>query len=52
MVAVFIGHSECYGLSEKDVRGAIISAINNGVTEFFPAEWAVLIGCAPVKLTC
>lgn len=34
MVAVFIGHGECYGVSEKDVRNAIVSVINDGVTEF------------------
>lgn len=34
MVGVFIGHSECYGLSDKDVRTAIVAAINDGVTEF------------------
>lgn len=34
MVAVFIGHGECYGLSEKEVQEAIISAIDDGVTEF------------------
>lgn len=30
----FIGHSECYGLSEERVRAAIEDLINQGVTDF------------------
>lgn len=30
----FIGHSECYGLSEEWVRDAIEDLINQGVTGF------------------
>ena len=32
--AVFIGHSECYGVSRSDVEKAIISLIEKGVTDF------------------
>ena len=32
--AVFIGHSECYGVSRSDVEEAIISLIEKGVTDF------------------
>ena len=32
--AVFIGHSECYGVSRSDVEKAILSLIEKGVTDF------------------
>ena len=34
LTAVFIGHNECYGLDDGKLRGAIIGAINAGVTTF------------------
>ena len=32
--AVFIGHSECYGLSNDRLNEIIINCINNGITQF------------------
>ncbi|MBE6779827.1 MAG: DUF1273 domain-containing protein [Ruminococcaceae bacterium] len=32
--AVFIGHNECYGLSDEQLINTIIKCINNGVTVF------------------
>ena len=32
--ATFIGHSECYGISEKQIKQAVLKLINNGVTDF------------------
>lgn len=32
--ALFIGHSECYGLSRKAVEDAIVDLVNRGVTAF------------------
>ncbi|MBO5089732.1 MAG: DUF1273 family protein [Clostridia bacterium] len=32
--AVFIGHSECYGLSDEQLTNTIIKCINEGVTVF------------------
>lgn len=32
--AVFIGHSECYGLSKEELRKTIIRCIDKGVTYF------------------
>lgn len=32
--AVFIGHSECHGLSKETVEAAIVRLIQNGVTDF------------------
>ncbi len=32
--AVFIGHNECFGLSEKKLRAKIIECIESGVTRF------------------
>ncbi len=32
--ATFIGHNECYGLSEDKLKEAIRGLIENGVTDF------------------
>lgn len=32
--AVFIGHSECYGLSTDELNKIIINCINSGITQF------------------
>ncbi len=32
--AVFIGHNECYGVTKEQVKEAIISLIEQGVTDF------------------
>ena len=32
--AVFIGHSECYGVTSEQIKEAVASLINKGVTEF------------------
>ena len=32
--AVFIGHSECYGVTSEQIKEAVVSLINKGVTEF------------------
>ena len=33
--AVFIGHNECYGVTSEQIKGAIVSLIDKGVTDFF-----------------
>lgn len=32
--AVFIGHNECYGVTSEQIKEAIVSLIDKGVTEF------------------
>lgn len=32
--AVFIGHNECYGVTSEQIKGAIVSLIDKGVTDF------------------
>ena len=32
--AVFIGHNECYGVTSEQIKKAIVSLIDKGVTEF------------------
>ena len=32
--AVFIGHNECYGVTNEQIKEAIVSLIDKGVTEF------------------
>lgn len=32
--AVFIGHNECYGVTKEQIKEAIISLIEQGVTDF------------------
>ena len=32
--AVFIGHNECYGVTSEQIKEAIVSLIDKGVTDF------------------
>ena len=32
--AIFIGHNECYGVTSEQIKEAIVSLIDKGVTEF------------------
>ena len=36
--AVFIGHNECYGVTSEQIKEAIVSLIDKGVTEFLSAD--------------
>ena len=40
--AVFIGHNECYGVTSEQIKEAIVSLIDKGVTDFLSGDKAGL----------
>lgn len=41
--AVFIGHNECYGVTSEQIKEAIVSLIDKGVTEFLSGGQSIFI---------